>query len=226
MKLLLRKAGLIIAVAGSLCLMTTTTILAASQSEDRVYLRFGVAEQTLSGAFDENTSITFANSATTLVTPNTDPAQGYGFTFGSQSGHVCGELSYYRTEQDSLNRNAALSAIGKTISERVSYDVKIMLLDPGTIHISPYALIGGSYDAFEVKKGASNGATSGDAEYWGIGYKWGAGLLVRLNDSLGLEGSYTQSRTTLDHLKAFGTDSDREVKMASKVVTVSLNYYF
>lgn len=215
MKILAKKAGLIVMVTGCLCLLAATVALA--ESDERFYVRFAGADQEISKDFDGAKSFTL--NSITVNAPKLKKATGYGFAFGSQSGHVGGELSYFKTNHDSEG-----GAFGDTFYETLNYDVKIMLMDPMKLNIVPFALVGGSYNRVGVENGANN--YKSDAEYTGFGYKLGAGMVIRFNNNLGVEGTYTIGRTTLDKVKAVGAEGDPGFKLESKVLAVSLNYYF
>lgn len=217
MKFLLKKAGLITAVTGCICLLLGAVVLA--ESDERFYVRFAGADQEISRDF--NGVKTYNLSSEIAVTaPKLKKATGYGFAFGSQNGHVGGELSYFKTSHDSE------SGFGSISDERLNYDVKLMVLDPMEINVTPYAMVGLSYDRIQAENGAKSSSTTGNAEYLGLGYKVGAGLLIRFNDNLALDGSYTVGRAELDKVKAMGAEGDPKFKLESKVLSLSLNYYF
>lgn len=224
------KTGLIFLGALYLCLMLSTGVLA--ESDDQYYVRLQGTDLSTSGDFDGEHGGTFINAANiSVIAPKLTDANGYGFTFGGQRGRLCGEVSYLTSEHDS-SVDPLLALIytpGQTEVEKFCFDVKFLFTNPQSILI-PYGLIGVTHDIYKVQNGAlntsSSPATSGEARYWGYGYKLGLGVLFRLADHLALESSYTVSSTELRRVKAFEQTRVPDFTVEAQSLSVSVNYYF
>lgn len=230
MNVTLSKTSLILLGALLLCLMLGTVVLA--ENNDWYYIRLQGTDLSTSGDFDGEHGGTFIDAANiSVIAPQLADANGYGFTFGGQSGRLCGEVSYLTSEHDS-SVDPLLALIytpGQTEVGKIGFDVKFLFSDPQNVLI-PYGLIGIAHDTYNVQNGAldtgSTPATSGNAKYWGYGYKLGLGVLFRLADHLALEGSYTISSTKLRRVKAFDETRMPGYTVDAQWMTVSLNYYF
>jgi opacity protein-like surface antigen len=240
---IVKKVFCLILVAGCLAMFGATAVWA--DDDVRYYLRIGgVNQKSVDGDFDGARSYYFEeNNNIKAASPKIDPANGYELAFGGQNGRLIGELSYSASEHDSEILNpywASIFTVGKTISQKVSFDIKYLFLDPETAKIIPYGRFGVSYNAFTTENGAAdldinsddNEVTAinghGDSTFRGYGYDLGLGLLCRLSDKLALEGSYVYSRIILNRLEARGYTGLPEDDMESNTreIRLGLNYYF
>jgi hypothetical protein len=167
-----------------LCLSTLIPPLLAAggeRSKKGFFLGVWGVQTRLGGDLDGKSTI--SDGTETFLVPKIESAAGYGLSLGRRADAFSQEIVYYQIRHDLVWKDLG----AKATTHWLEYVPKFYLATRSALQ--PFTSLAVSYMWLTAENCASQGGTSGNATFYGLGLNLQGGLSLYLNPRLAIHGS-------------------------------------